>query len=142
METMGSILKELRSFSMRTRRVASKPVAATWQRKPARTNLISPKEAIMTPRTMKETLKRVFASKGFILRDQVITRTTTGFVAFDDCQPCGVYGLGRAYFEHLDESYAEVEVCFVAEYQAEREEEADWEDGANIDLSVHLQGMA
>lgn len=82
METIGSILNELRSFSMRTRRVASKPVAATWHRNPARTNLISPKEAMMTPRTMKETLKRVFASKGLILRPHVMRRTTTGFVAF------------------------------------------------------------
>lgn len=103
---------------MRTRRVASKPVAATWHRNPARTNLISPKEAIITPRTMKETLKRVFASKGFIFRDQVIRRTTTGFVAFSDLLAVGlsyVVDLESTYFEHLDEGDAEVEVCLVSE---------------------------
>lgn len=45
------------------------------------TNLISPREAMMTPRTMKETLPRVFMFGGCIPRVQVVISTATGVVA-------------------------------------------------------------
>lgn len=46
------------------------------------------------------------------------------------------------YFEHLDESNAKVEICFVSEYQTQTEEKSDWEYGADVDFVVHLEGVS
>jgi hypothetical protein len=49
------------------------------------TNLISPREAIMTPTTMTETLASVRMLGGAMPRVQVTRRTATGVVAYDAC---------------------------------------------------------
>ena len=46
------------------------------------TNLISPIEAMITPKTIMETLARVFMFGGRIPSDQVAIRTATGVVAY------------------------------------------------------------
>jgi hypothetical protein len=80
---MGSILKSAelsRPWTM-TRRVASKMIPPTWNRKPTSWNLTSPKEAMITPTTMMETLARTFMLAGAIPIPQVASRTATGVVA-------------------------------------------------------------
>jgi hypothetical protein len=47
-------------------------------------------------------------------------------------------GKGRGDLEHLDKSYAEVQVRFVTADQRQREKEPDWRDRAHIDLARHL----
>lgn len=64
-----------------TNRMASNTMPAHWKMKPMRRNSISPMEAIITPITMKETLKRTFMSVGATPRPQVTRRTATGIVA-------------------------------------------------------------
>lgn len=49
---------------------------------PIRSNLISPKEAIITPKTMIPTLLRVLTFRGAMPKAQVAKRVTTTFVAF------------------------------------------------------------
>lgn len=50
-------------------------------RKPNMSNLISPKEAITTPTTMRDTLPRVFMLVGAIPKAQVARRVATALVA-------------------------------------------------------------
>jgi hypothetical protein len=64
------------------RRIASKKTPAIWKRKPVRTNLISPADAMMTPITMKETLPRVLRFGGARPKSQLVRRTATGVVAW------------------------------------------------------------
>jgi hypothetical protein len=52
---------------------------------PKSENLISPKEAMITPMTMKLTLLKVFSDGGVIRRAHVASNVATGVVA---CQPC------------------------------------------------------
>lgn len=63
------------------RRMASKMIPAIWKRKPVRTNLISPKDAMTTPMTIKETFPRVLKFGGVMPIPQVARRTATGVVA-------------------------------------------------------------
>jgi hypothetical protein len=63
------------------KRMASKMMPPTWKRKPTMTNLISPREAMMTPMTMKDTFPRVFMLGGCKPMVQVVIRTATGVVA-------------------------------------------------------------
>lgn len=42
------------------RRMASKMIPPTWKKNPTQTNLISPTEAMTTPTTMAETLRKTF----------------------------------------------------------------------------------
>lgn len=46
------------------KRIASKMIPPTWKRKPTMTNLISPREAMMTPSTMNDTLPSVLTLGG------------------------------------------------------------------------------
>jgi hypothetical protein len=61
---------------------ASKTRPASWYRKPARMKSISPKEAMTTPSTMKETLKSFMKLTSSTLRAQLVRRTATGMVAW------------------------------------------------------------
>lgn len=65
------------------KRMASKMIPATWRRKPSMTNWISPKEAMMTPITMKETFPRVFKLGGERPMTHDVIRTATGVVAYN-----------------------------------------------------------
>ena len=67
-----------------TRRMASKTIPPTWNRNPMSTNLISPKDAITTPSTIKETLKRTFMLGCASPRPHVAKRTATGVVAYSN----------------------------------------------------------
>lgn len=84
-----------------TRRVASKMIPPTWYRKPTKTNLTSPNEAIMTPRTMTATLVRTLRLTEAIPIAQVASKTATGVVA------CELVAAANAengtHLEHLDE---------------------------------------
>jgi hypothetical protein len=51
------------------------------KRNPVKTNLISPRDAMMTPTTMAVTFPRVLRDGGAIPRDQVARRVATGVVA-------------------------------------------------------------
>ena len=64
-----------------TRRVASKMMPPIWNKNPIRTNLISPKEAMTMPRTMKRTLKNFFGSNLSTPNMTLAVRTATGVVA-------------------------------------------------------------
>jgi hypothetical protein len=45
------------------------------------------------------------------------------------------------YFEHLDESDGEIEVCLIGADEGETEEAADGDNGAEIRSSVHLDSL-
>jgi hypothetical protein len=45
------------------------------------------------------------------------------------------------YFEHLDESDGEVEICLIGADEGETEEDADGDNGVEVGSSVHLDGL-
>ena len=45
------------------------------------------------------------------------------------------------YLQHLDESNGEVQVCQVATDQTQTEEDADGDDGPDVDTASHLDGL-
>jgi len=53
-----------------------------WKKKPAQTNLISPREARETPRTMKRTLSRTRSLGEATWKSQDVMRTATGALAW------------------------------------------------------------
>lgn len=53
-----------------------------WKKKPSQTNLISPKEARETPRTMKTTFSRTFSLGEATRKTQDVRRTATGAEAW------------------------------------------------------------
>lgn len=107
----------LRRRSTRVRRTASKTMLAAWKRKPMRTNLISPNEAMMTPTTMKETFPKARRFGEETPRAQLASMTATGMVAWWGCVSLDCLpgpGPGKIDLEHLDKGHAEVEICQVA----------------------------
>ena len=46
------------------------------------------------------------------------------------------------HLEHLNEGDTEVQICQVAADQAEREEEADRDNSAQVDAASHLNSLA
>jgi hypothetical protein len=81
---MGSILNsaELSRRSTIARRVASQMTPSMLKTNPMKTNLISPREAIMTPMTMAATFPSVLRLGGWVPSTQVASRVTTGVVAY------------------------------------------------------------
>lgn len=65
-----------------TKRSASVTMPPIWKTKPQNSNLISPNEAITTPRTMMATLPRTFMFGGVMPKAQVARRTATAVVAW------------------------------------------------------------
>jgi hypothetical protein len=62
--------------------IASKIIPPTWYRNPVRTKSISPKDAMMTPITMAETLRSFLKLTASTPSAQVASRTATGVVAY------------------------------------------------------------
>ena len=71
-----------------TRRTASNMTPPAWNMNPIMLNLISPKDAMMTPITMNETLNSVLKFAGDTPRVQVVMRTATGVVAWPLVSSC------------------------------------------------------
>ena len=71
------------------------------------------------PRTMKETLIRVFTSNLSMPMAQPRSSTATGVVAYgvmsEHVEFC--LALGDTNLQHLDESHAQVKVCHIAAHQ-------------------------
>jgi hypothetical protein len=68
---------------MRIKRTASAKIPPVWKKKPTQTNLISPKEASVTPKTMKRTLRRTFSLGLATRKSQEVRRTATGALAYE-----------------------------------------------------------
>lgn len=107
------------------------------------TNWISPKEAIMTPITIKETLRNTFKSGGAKPMPHVTRRTATGVVAFTNVlDPVTSPARRIAYLEHLNECYAQIQICHVPTNQAQAEKEANGDNGTQVNASCHLHLLA
>jgi hypothetical protein len=70
-----------RRIWMRINRMASLKMPPAWKKKPIQTNLISPREASVTPKTMKRTLRRTFSFGEATRKSQEVRRTATGALA-------------------------------------------------------------
>ena len=66
---------------MRISRTASAKIPPAWKKKPSQTNLISPREARDTPKTMKRTLRRTFSFGEATPKSQEVRRMATGALA-------------------------------------------------------------
>ena len=113
-----------------TRRMASKMMPPTWNMNPIMTNLISPKEAMMTPTTIMETFPSVLRLGAEAPRPQVAKRTATGVVACQWSVLGSTVAASRTYLEHLDEGNTEVQIRLVTADQRQTEEDADGNNGS------------
>ncbi len=64
-------------------RMASLKIPPAWKKKPIQTNLISPKEASVTPNTMKRMLRRTAILGLATRKSQDVIKTATGALAWE-----------------------------------------------------------
>lgn len=70
-------------------------------------------------------------------RVQVVISTATGVVAYGMSASTTKPIACLPYLEHLDEGNAQVQVSLVAADQAQTEEDANWDNGTEIDATCH-----
>lgn len=102
-----------------------------WKTKPQNSNLISPKDAMTTPRTMMPTLPRTFMFGGAMPKAQVARRTATAVVACKSCQfqpGQAENGWEETHFQHLDEGHGKREICQVAADECHGKHDPDGHD--------------
>lgn len=109
-----------------------------WKTKPQNSNLISPKDAMTTPRTIMETLPRTLRLGGEMPKAQVASRTATAVVAWERCQSdisffsCSrkCWLKAKTHLKHLDEGHTQREVRQVSRNERKAEHDTDRDNRA------------